>query len=159
VTVLPGIFGSSLRIEDAKLLEPNFNSAASFPEKTASIRLASPDLTTAYRTKFLFDYDIFPRNIMRAVIIQRVFVPPGFVWNLRSAFWPYSKGKPELGSAMRHCVVISKKEFPNFISKNERADYSLRFILIRNPATGWQSSSALLQCSTKNGARNMPFAM
>lgn len=88
---LPGILGPSLRIEDAKLLKTNFSSATSLVEKTASIDLQRSGPISGYRTDFLFDYDIFPRYIMRPetewrregrnmrcgdVIVQQVFVPP-----------------------------------------------------------------------------------
>jgi uncharacterized protein (UPF0548 family) len=91
MNILPRFFGRSLSIEEAKLLETNFSSAASLSEKTTSIRLDSYGPLGIHSTQFLFDYDTFPQYIMRAetewraegrsmrcgdVIVQQVFVPP-----------------------------------------------------------------------------------
>jgi hypothetical protein len=89
--LLPCALGPSLTLEEARRLESNFSSVATLPEKTTEIALRCPLPIGAYRTDFLFDYDIFPTFLMRAesqwiregrsmrigdVILQRAVLPP-----------------------------------------------------------------------------------
>jgi hypothetical protein len=78
-------------LDEAEALVPNFSSATTLPEKTTDIALGCPAPISSYRTDFLFEYDIFPRFIMRAetqwvrenrsmrvgdIIVQRAVLPP-----------------------------------------------------------------------------------
>jgi hypothetical protein len=89
--LLPCALGPSLTVEDALALSSNFSSAATLPEKTSEIALDCSGSLSAYRTDFLFAYDIFPRFLMRAeaqwirehramrvgdIIVQRAVLPP-----------------------------------------------------------------------------------
>src|SRR5260370_26629024 len=83
--------GPSLTLDEARALTPNFSSVATLPEKTTDIALGCTGPISSYHTDFLFDYDIFPRFLMRAepqwiregrairagdIIVQRAVLPP-----------------------------------------------------------------------------------
>lgn len=86
------VLGPRLSLKAACALPANFTSFNDFPEKTSSIILGVNKSLTACDLRFLFDYKIFPPNVLRSVpewrakgrpemclgdvIIQRVFVPP-----------------------------------------------------------------------------------
>ena len=87
----PCVFGPTLTFEEARTREANFRSAAAFPEKRTEITIGRPSPIGRYHTDFLFNYDIFPRFLMRAepqwlresrsmrvgdVIVQRAVLPP-----------------------------------------------------------------------------------
>jgi Domain of unknown function (DUF1990) len=89
--LLPCALGPSLTVQEALTLSSNFSSAATLPEKISEIALGYSGPLSAYRTDFLFAYDIFPRFLMRAevqwardgramrvgdIIVQRAVLPP-----------------------------------------------------------------------------------
>ncbi|MEM7600211.1 MAG: DUF1990 family protein [Verrucomicrobiota bacterium] len=82
---------ASLSVREAHRLPANFTDASSLPERFSSIRLAEPRQLADCSTKFLFEYDVFPRYIMKHdsewkqqkrsmkvgdIIIQRAIMPP-----------------------------------------------------------------------------------
>jgi hypothetical protein len=86
------VLGPRLSLKAARALPANFTSFNDFPEKTSSITLGSNKSLAGCDLRFLFDYQIFPPNVLRSlpewraegrpemrlgdVIIQRAFVPP-----------------------------------------------------------------------------------
>ena len=89
--IRPCALASSLSFASAKLLLANFSEARALPERTTSVSLEVQGPIKNWRTDFLFDYDIFPRSIMRHaaewkkegrkmlvgdIIIQRAVMPP-----------------------------------------------------------------------------------
>jgi hypothetical protein len=90
--ITPYVQGPRLSLEAARALPANFTSFENFPEKTSSITLGLNKSLAGCDLRFLFDYQIFPPNVLRSVpvwraegrpemrlgdvIIQRAFVPP-----------------------------------------------------------------------------------
>jgi hypothetical protein len=89
--IRPCALDSNLTFLSAKSLSVNFSEARSLPERTTSVSLEVEGPISNWRTDFLFDYDIFPRSIMRHatewrdegrkmlvgdIIIQRAVMPP-----------------------------------------------------------------------------------
>jgi hypothetical protein len=77
--------------EEARALSRNFEDARSLPEKLTSVELGAAVPLAELRTDFLFDYDVFPKTILRSaaewhkggramqvgdMIVQRAFFPP-----------------------------------------------------------------------------------
>src|SRR5690242_48150 len=61
----PCIAGPAISLHDAKGFAANFSNARALPERTSAIDLGVSGPIRNWRTSFLFDYDIFPRRIMR----------------------------------------------------------------------------------------------
>jgi len=89
--IRPCFLDPGLSFSNAKSLLVNFTQARSLPERTTSISLEVQGPIKNWKTDFIFDYNIFPRSIMRHkaewekenrkmlvgdVIIQRVVMPP-----------------------------------------------------------------------------------
>ena len=89
--VRPCIFCQSTNFHEAKSLPRNFRDALSLPERTSSVSLGVKGPLRSWRTDFLFDYEIFPKTILRFdaewlredrgmavgdVIVQRAVFPP-----------------------------------------------------------------------------------
>lgn len=89
--IRPCSCGASLDFAQAKRLARNFSDPHVFPEKTTSVPLGVAGPIRNWRTDFLFDYAIFPANIMRFdsewisagremavgdVLLQRTMMPP-----------------------------------------------------------------------------------
>lgn len=89
--IRPCALGANMSFSEAKLLACNFSNARSLPERTTSISLDVAGPIKKWRTGFLFEYDVFPRSIMRFdaewqkdgrrmmigdSIIQRALMPP-----------------------------------------------------------------------------------
>jgi hypothetical protein len=89
--IRPCSLGSGMDFAHARALTRNFTDAQDFPEHTTSVALNAVGPIRKWRTDFLFDYAIFPSNIMHFeaewtstgrkmavgdVIIQRTMMPP-----------------------------------------------------------------------------------
>jgi hypothetical protein len=59
--------GPRLSLKAARALPANFTSFENFPEKTSNIILGINKSLTACDLRFLFDYEIFPPNVLRSV--------------------------------------------------------------------------------------------
>jgi hypothetical protein len=90
--IRPCVLGPKLSVEAARALRPNFSSFENLPEKTSSIDLREKKSLTSCDFGFLFNYEVFPPNVIRSipewridgrpamragdVIVQRAFIPP-----------------------------------------------------------------------------------
>lgn len=89
--IRPCSFGAGLTFAQARTLTRNFTDAHAFPEHTTSVPLNVAGPVRHWRTDFLFDYDVFPKHILRFdaewlsagrtmavgdVIVQRTLMPP-----------------------------------------------------------------------------------
>ena len=89
--IRPCISGIAISFDRAKDFSPNFTESHSLPEQIDSIALGFPAPLQNWQTDFLFNYDIFPKSIMRFeaewiaenrpmrvgdIILQRAILPP-----------------------------------------------------------------------------------
>jgi len=90
--IRPCVLGPQLSVEAACALPPNFTSFENLPEKTSSIAVSEQKSLTSCDFRFLFNYEIFPPNVLASspqwridgrpamrtgdVIVQRAFIPP-----------------------------------------------------------------------------------